>query len=186
MYVFASRISRPSSLIGLGWFIVALHSPAKIPGPRMAVLTSWYECYYNVWLCGQYFRKIAKMHQKHGSLQPLYTNQILGLCLMQASGPIVRISPNEVYLNDPDYMDSLYPAPSSAKPTDPSWWASEVEVSLRLESRERWSCTLILPSSRVYDRHRRPQHAPPAPRSYHPLLLRCKHPQTRARDQASH
>lgn len=29
-------------------------------------LTYWYEIYYDVWLGGQYFRKIAEMHKQYG------------------------------------------------------------------------------------------------------------------------
>ncbi|KAF1842730.1 cytochrome P450 [Cucurbitaria berberidis CBS 394.84] len=80
-----------------------LHSdtspPCQNPGPRIAALTSWYECYYDVWLGGHCFRTIAKMHQKYG--------------------PIVRISPNEVHFNDLDFIDSLYPGAGERKTNRP-------------------------------------------------------------------
>jgi hypothetical protein len=32
----------------------------------LAAVTFWYEIYYDVWLSGQYFKQIAKMHEKYG------------------------------------------------------------------------------------------------------------------------
>ncbi|KAI9664637.1 MAG: hypothetical protein M1821_006083 [Bathelium mastoideum] len=69
---------------------------AKVPGPKLAALTYWYEIYYDVWLEGQYFRQIAEMHKKYG--------------------PIVRINPHEVHFNDPEFIDPLFPGP--ARKTD--------------------------------------------------------------------
>lgn len=31
-------------------------------------LTYWYEIYYDLWLGGQCFKKIAQMHEKYGAL----------------------------------------------------------------------------------------------------------------------
>ncbi|CAE7185156.1 hypothetical protein P3342_008311 [Pyrenophora teres f. teres] len=97
VYVIATGVLLYS--ISLGLYRLTLHPLAKIPGPKIAALTSWYECYYDVWLGGQYFRTIAKMHQKYG--------------------PIVRISPNEVHFNDPDFIDSLYPGAGERKTNRP-------------------------------------------------------------------
>jgi hypothetical protein len=33
-------------------------------------VTYWYEIYYDVWLGGQYFKKIAEMHEKYGKETP--------------------------------------------------------------------------------------------------------------------
>ncbi|XWW97958.1 hypothetical protein V2A60_005954 [Cordyceps javanica] len=67
-----------------------LHPLAGIPGPKFAALTYWYEIYYDVWLGGQYFRKVKQMHEKYG--------------------PIVRINPDEVHFNDPEFIEPLYPS----------------------------------------------------------------------------
>ena len=79
-------------------------------------MTYWYEIYYDVWLGGQYFKKIAEMHEKYGKL----TTQGLGRWPTETDmftpGPIVRINPHEVHFNDPEFIDPLYPGP--ARKTD--------------------------------------------------------------------
>jgi cytochrome P450 len=61
---------------------------AQFPGPKLAALTMWYEFYYDSFLEGQYTFQIAEMHRKYG--------------------PIVRISPFELHIDDPEYYDVLY------------------------------------------------------------------------------
>lgn len=61
---------------------------AHFPGPKLAALTMWYEWYYDSFLEGQYTFRIAEMHRKYG--------------------PIVRISPYELHIDDPEYYDTLY------------------------------------------------------------------------------
>jgi hypothetical protein len=39
---------------------------AKIPGPRLAALTFWYERYYDVFKCGRYVFKIKDLHDEYG------------------------------------------------------------------------------------------------------------------------
>ncbi|OCT53733.1 Trichodiene oxygenase [Cladophialophora carrionii] len=61
---------------------------AHIPGPTLAKLTYWYEFYYDVVLGGQYIWKIRALHERYG--------------------PILRINPEEVHINDADYYDQVY------------------------------------------------------------------------------
>ncbi|KAJ9492516.1 hypothetical protein VN97_g701 [Penicillium thymicola] len=61
---------------------------AHFPGPKLAALTMWYEFYYHSFLEGQYTFRIAQMHRKYG--------------------PIVRISPFELHIDDPEYYEILY------------------------------------------------------------------------------
>ncbi|KAI2618667.1 cytochrome P450 [Hypomontagnella submonticulosa] len=100
------------SLMLIGYFVwgvclavyrVTLHPLANIPGPKLAAMTWWYECYYEVFLGGKYFKRMAEMHREYG--------------------PIVRINPNEVHFNDPDFIDTLYPAGGRAtnKPIMVGW-----------------------------------------------------------------
>lgn len=61
---------------------------AKIPGPRLAAITIYYEAYYNIIKGGQFLFKIQDLHRIHG--------------------PIIRIGPNELHINDPDFYDQIY------------------------------------------------------------------------------
>jgi hypothetical protein len=46
---------------------------AKIPGPRLAALTGWYEAYYELVLSfgGQYTFKIKELHEQYGPVSTL-------------------------------------------------------------------------------------------------------------------
>ncbi|KAI0202341.1 cytochrome P450 [Astrocystis sublimbata] len=64
------------------------HPLARFPGPKLAAISRWYEAYYDVIQNGQYTFKIAEMHKEYG--------------------PIIRISPHELHINDPSFFDTLY------------------------------------------------------------------------------
>lgn len=55
---------------------------AKVPGPRLAALTDFYEWYYDVIKRGKYTWKIAELHEQYGiranvSVQPFKRCQAL-------------------------------------------------------------------------------------------------------------
>jgi hypothetical protein len=77
---------------------------AKFPGPILAALTDWYEVYYDIFINGgeggQFARHIAALHEKYG--------------------PIVRITPHELHINDPDFFTEIYGSSTRSKPIDKS------------------------------------------------------------------
>ncbi|KAL4938414.1 hypothetical protein BDV06DRAFT_225996, partial [Aspergillus oleicola] len=69
------------------------HPLAHIPGPRLAALTWWYEFYFDAIQPGQYVFKIQELHKQYG--------------------PIIRVTPDEIHINDVGFLDTVY-APSMA------------------------------------------------------------------------
>lgn len=63
-------------------------------------LTHWYEGYYEVWLGGQYFKRLEQLHKQYG--------------------PVVRINPIEVHYNDPDFIDHVLAGPGRKTNRHPS------------------------------------------------------------------
>ncbi|KAK7953356.1 trichodiene oxygenase [Apiospora saccharicola] len=64
----------------LAFYRLFLHPLSRFPGPRLAAVSRWYEAYYDVVQNGQYVFKIAELHKIYG--------------------PIIRISPHELHVND--------------------------------------------------------------------------------------
>ncbi|CAG9997061.1 unnamed protein product [Clonostachys byssicola] len=82
-----------AGLFVLYWVWTAIYrlylSPlAKIPGPKIAALTTWYCAYHDIIRGGQYIWVVEEMHRKYG--------------------PIVRTMPGVVHVNDPAFIEKLY------------------------------------------------------------------------------
>lgn len=70
---------------------------SHIPGPKLAALAYLYEMYFDLFAAngGQFCFQIKKLHQIYG--------------------PVVRINPNEVHIDDPEFYGRLY---ATGKPYD--------------------------------------------------------------------
>ncbi|PQE31548.1 Trichodiene oxygenase protein [Rutstroemia sp. NJR-2017a WRK4] len=64
------------------------HPLAQFPGPTLARATYAYEWYYDLVLGGQYTFKLRELHEKYG--------------------PVIRLNPDELHFNDPDYYDEIF------------------------------------------------------------------------------
>ena len=84
-------------VLGLLYFVltaiynVTLHPLAGFPGPKLAAATVLYELYFEIFhgLGAQYYKEYQRMHEVYG--------------------PIVRINPDELHIDDPDWFDTAYP-----------------------------------------------------------------------------
>jgi hypothetical protein len=83
------------SILIIAIYRLYFHPLRRIPGPKIAALTWWYEFYFDVIQPGQYVFKIQKLHEKYG--------------------PIVRITPDELHISDPGFLDTIYASTSSRR-----------------------------------------------------------------------
>jgi len=109
-------------LVGGLWFLYCsliavyrlfLHPLARFPGRKIAAATKWYEFYYDIIKGegGQYAGEIDKMHEKYGPVTSYHESNKPQANLHQ--GPIIRITPDEIHIRDPDFYPVIYaPAPA--------------------------------------------------------------------------
>lgn len=85
------------------------HPLSHIPGPRLAALTWWYEFYYDVVLPGKYIFKIQALHREYGTFS-FPSSELAGAKYEtnDQAGPILRITPDEVHINDVGFLDTVY------------------------------------------------------------------------------
>jgi cytochrome P450 len=87
--------------MGLVVYRLFLSPLAKFPGPKLAAATHLYQKYFDLLAKrhgGQFPMEIKRMHEKYG--------------------PIVRIAPDELHIDDPEYWQEVYCSNSAKRPTD--------------------------------------------------------------------
>lgn len=71
-----AEIASTTALLLLVWTLYSalwrlfLSPIACVPGPKLAVLTWWYEFYYDAVLPGKYIFKIQELHKQYGGPNP--------------------------------------------------------------------------------------------------------------------
>ncbi|KAL8831223.1 MAG: hypothetical protein Q9170_005394 [Blastenia crenularia] len=80
------------------------------PGPKLAIWSFWFEFYHDVVLRGRYTWQIAELHKQYG--------------------PIIRINPYEVHIDDPDFYDELYVSGGKRKTEQWSWTRQSITTSV--------------------------------------------------------
>ncbi|KAK5045954.1 hypothetical protein LTR84_008740 [Exophiala bonariae] len=75
-------------LLSLVVYRLYFHPLAKFPGPKYAAISRWHEFYYEVVKKGQFTFKVQELHKQYG--------------------PIVRIVPDEVHIQDSQFYETLY------------------------------------------------------------------------------
>jgi hypothetical protein len=80
--------------VALTIYRLFLHPLAAFPGPKLAAATGWCEAYYDLAVLprGQFMHEINRLHQIYG--------------------PIVRITPDELHIDDSTWAETLYSNPS--------------------------------------------------------------------------
>jgi len=94
-------------LVGLGIYRLYFSPLAAYPGPKLAALSNWYEFYWDVIQQGQFTSHIQKLHLQYGK-SPLSSICPLEFSSEINAGPIIRITPTELHIDDPGYYETLY------------------------------------------------------------------------------
>lgn len=92
---------------------VTLHPLAGFPGPKLAAATKWYEFYFDFLVPpgGQFAAHITRLHRKYGQSRSSVAHL---MPYLPSTGPVIRINPDELHVDDPEYSSVLY-APGSRR-----------------------------------------------------------------------
>jgi hypothetical protein len=87
------------------------HPLAKFPGPNLAAATGWYEAYFDLLVAprGQFMYEMERMHRIYG--------------------PIVRINPHEIHIQDSSWTETLYSNPANVTCL---WFLVYISLTLHL------------------------------------------------------
>ncbi|KAL3424986.1 hypothetical protein PVAG01_04267 [Phlyctema vagabunda] len=95
---FAGSVIFIAYALTIAVYRIFLSPISHIPGPKLAALTYWYECYHDVIHRGQFVFHMQTLHKRYG--------------------PIIRINPHEVHIIDPAFYNTLYSTPGQKRDRD--------------------------------------------------------------------
>ena len=79
---------------------LAFHPLAKFPGPKLAAATSLYGAFYDLRPRTSYVKKFSRLHDRYGTPSLIRHREEL-----TEAGPIVRVWPNHLHINDMEAYD---------------------------------------------------------------------------------
>lgn len=91
---------------------ITFHPLARFPGPFLCRTSYLYQIYYEAFLNGRMLERLPELHRKYGTFLIQNTScYLLFYLLCEHIGPVLRINPNEVHLQDPSlYHVSVKPS----------------------------------------------------------------------------
>lgn len=104
-------------MITLVLYRLFFHPLYSYPGPRLAAATGWYETYYDCLRGGKFSKHIDELHEEYGTVPYIAVQNRFA---DNSKGNIVRISPQELHIQDPEFFDKFYTS-SNALDKDP-WY----------------------------------------------------------------
>jgi hypothetical protein len=88
---------------------VFLSPIAQFPGPKLAAFTTGYQAYFDIVQNGQFFKHLNRLHDEYGKdSRVINLTWLFLLTIPSIAGPVVRINPHELHINDPAFIDELY------------------------------------------------------------------------------
>lgn len=85
------------------------HPLAHFPGPKLAGATYLYQTYFSLVGGSLYYIQIADLHKQYGKTRPrLYYSTCSCSFKFCHLGPVIRITPDEIHLSDPDNYEILH------------------------------------------------------------------------------
>ncbi len=69
-------VARFIYLVVYRWY---LHPLKTFPGPRLAAITDYYQCYFEVWKNGMFVQHLEELHEIYGMCLPSGLHRVLTL-----------------------------------------------------------------------------------------------------------
>lgn len=87
-FLFYSAVLITARVLYVVAYRLFFHPLARVPGPKLAALTFLYQTYFSFKDGSRFYKQVGLLHQKYG--------------------PVVRITPDEASLSDPENYETIY------------------------------------------------------------------------------